>query len=102
MPALRARDPVGEVVATRGPRITLASARDRETVLYRVKHEERRNKPVRSNNPLWKSFMVYMKDSLPGIAACKLCEANGDFGDAEVRFGSSTHCLLYTSDAADE
>ena len=30
-------DPVGEVVAIIGPRTTLASARDPETVLYRVK-----------------------------------------------------------------
>ena len=48
------RDPVGEVVAIIGPRTTLASARDPETVLYRVKHEQRRSKPLRSNNPLWK------------------------------------------------
>ena len=35
--------------------------------------------------------MVYLKDSLPGIAVCKLCEVNGDFADSEVRFGSPTH-----------
>ena len=69
----------------------MASARDPETVLYRVKHEQRRSKPLRSNNPLWKSFMVYLKDSLPGIAGCKLWEANGDFADAEVRFESPAH-----------
>ena len=64
--------PVGEVVAIIGPRTTLASAHDLETVLYRMKHEQRRSKPLRSNNPLWKFFMVYLKDSLPGIAVCKL------------------------------
>ena len=35
--------------------------------------------------------MVYLKDSLSGIAVRKLSEANGDFADAEVRFGSPTH-----------
>ena len=35
--------------------------------------------------------MVYLKDSLPGIAARKLCEVNGDFADDEVSFGSPTH-----------
>ena len=35
--------------------------------------------------------MVYLKDSLPCIAVCKLCEANDYFADAEVRFGSPTH-----------
>ena len=35
-------DPFGEVEAIIGPRTTLASARDPETVLYRVKHEQRR------------------------------------------------------------
>ena len=84
-------DPVGEIVAIVGPRTTLASACDPETVLYRVKHEQRRSKPLRSNNPLWKFFVVYLKDSLPGIAVCKPGEANGDFADAEVRFGSPTH-----------
>ena len=33
-------DPVGEVVPIIGPRTTLASVRDPETVLYRVKHEQ--------------------------------------------------------------
>ena len=84
-------DPIGDVVAIIGPRTTLASARDPGTVLYRVKHEQRRSKPLRSNNPLQKFFMIYLKDSLPGIAVCKLCEANGDFADAEVRFGSPTY-----------
>ena len=46
-------DAVGDVVAIIGPRTTLASARDPETVLYRVKHEQRRTKPLRSYNPLW-------------------------------------------------
>ena len=36
-------------------------------------------------------FVVSLKDSLPGIAVCKFCEANGDFADAEVRFGYPTH-----------
>ena len=90
MPTLRAGDPVGDVVAIIGPRTTLANARDPEMVLYRVKHEQRRSKPLRSNNPLWKFSWSYLKDSLPGIAVCKLCEANGDFADAEVRFGSPT------------
>ena len=81
-------DPVGDVVAIIGPRTTLASTRDPETMLYRVKHEQRRSKPLRSNNPLWKFFMIYLKDSLPGIAVGKLCEANGGFADAEVRLGS--------------
>ena len=35
--------------------------------------------------------MVYLKDSLPGKTVCKICEANGDFADSEVRFGSPTH-----------
>ena len=35
--------------------------------------------------------MVSLKDSLPGIAVCKLCEVNGDFANAEVRFGCPTH-----------
>ena len=35
--------------------------------------------------------IVYLKDSLSGIAVCKLGEANGDFADSEVRFGSPTH-----------
>ena len=35
--------------------------------------------------------MVYLKALLPGIAVCKLCEANGDFADAEVRFGPPIH-----------
>ena len=81
-------DPVGDVVAIIGPRITLASAREPETVLNRVKHEQRRSKPLRSNNPLWKFFMVYLKNSLPGIAVCMLCEAKCDFADAEIKFGS--------------
>ena len=53
-------DAVGEDVAIIGPRATLASARDPETVLYRVEHEQRHGKPLRSNNPLWKFFMVYL------------------------------------------
>ena len=40
-------DPVGDVVAIIGPRTTLASARDPETVLYRVKHEQRRDPTTR-------------------------------------------------------
>ena len=36
-------DPVGDVVANIGPRTTLASARAPETVLSRVKHEQRRS-----------------------------------------------------------
>ena len=36
-------------------------------------------------------FVAYLKNLLPGISVCKLCEANGDFADAEVRFGSPTH-----------
>lgn len=35
------RDPVGQVVAISGPQTTLASARDPDKVLYRVKHEKR-------------------------------------------------------------
>ena len=84
-------DPVGDVVAIIGPRTTLASARDPETVLYRVKHEQRRSKPLRSNNPLRNFFMVYLKDSLPGTAVGKLCEANGNFANAEARSGSLTY-----------
>ena len=84
-------DPVGDIVAIVDPRTTLASSRDPETVLYCVKHEQRRSKPLRSNNPLWKFFVVYLKNSLPGKAVCKLCEANGDFADSEVRYGSPTH-----------
>ena len=80
-------DPVGDVVAVIGPPTTLVSARDPETVFYRVKHEQERSKPLRSNNPLWNFFMVYLKGSLPDITVCKLCEADGDFVDAEVRFG---------------
>ena len=71
-------DPVGEVAAFIVPRTTLASARDPEAVLYCVKHEWRRNKPLRSNNLLRKVFIVYLKDSPPDIAVCKLCAANGD------------------------
>ena len=33
----------------------------------------------------------YLKDSLPGVAVSQLSEVNGDFADAEVRFGSATH-----------
>ena len=44
-------DLVGDVVPIIGPRTTLASACDPETVHYRVKHEHRRSKPLRSNNP---------------------------------------------------
>ena len=84
-------DLVGDVVAIIGPRTTLASARDPETVLYPVEHEQRRSKPLRDNNPLSRFFMVYLKDSLPGIAACNFCRANGDFAESEVRFGSPTH-----------
>ena len=50
-------DLIGDVLAIIGPRTTLASARDPETVLYRVKHEQRRSKPLRSNNPLRKFFI---------------------------------------------
>ena len=39
-------DAVANVVTISGPRTTLASARDPETVLYRVKHEKRRSKPA--------------------------------------------------------
>ena len=52
-------DPVGHVVAIICPRSTLASTLDH-------------------------FFTVYLKDSLPGKAVRKLCEANGDFADAEV------------------
>ena len=45
-------DPVGDVVAIIGPRTTVTSARDPETVLYHVKQERRRSKPLRSKNPL--------------------------------------------------
>ena len=83
-------DPVGDVVAIIGPRTTLASARDPERVLNRVKHEQTRSKPLRSYNPLWKFFTVYRKDSLPGMAVCKLCEANGGFAVAEVRLRPRT------------
>ena len=83
-------DFVVDVVAIVGPRTNLACARDPETVLYRVQHEGRRSKSL-TFNPLWIFFMVYLKDSLPGIAVCKLCEANGDFTDAKVRFGSPAH-----------
>ena len=80
-------DHVGDVVAIVGPRTTLVSARDPETVFFRGKHEQERSKPLRSNNPLWIFFMIYLQGSLPGITVCKICEANGDFVDAEVRFG---------------
>ena len=50
-------DPIGDVVAIIGLRTTLASAREHETMRYRVKHEQRRSKPLRSNNPLQKFFM---------------------------------------------
>ena len=83
--------PIGDAVAIIGPWTTLASARDPETVLCRVKHEQGRSKPLRSNNSLWKFFTVYLKDSLPGIAVRKLCEANVDFADGKVRFGSPLH-----------
>ena len=56
-----------------------------------MKHEQRRSKPLRSNNPLWKISTVYRKTSVPGITVCKLREVNRDFADAEVRFGSLTH-----------
>ena len=36
-------------------------------------------------------FTAYLKYSLPGIAVCELCEANGDIVDAEVRLWSPTH-----------
>ena len=85
------RDPVGDVVAIVGPRIALASARDPGKMLDRVEHEQRRSKSLRPNNPLWTFVMVCLKDSLPAIVACKLCGANGDFADAEVRLGSPTH-----------
>ena len=64
-------DLIGHVVTIIGPRTTLASARDPEMVPCRAKHEQRRSKPLGSNNPLWKFFMVYLKDSLPGIAALR-------------------------------
>ena len=86
------------MVAIIGPRITLASARETETVLYRVKHKQRRSTPLRSNNPLRKVFVVYLKDSLLGIAVCTFCEGNGDFADAEVRFGSPTHFRQHQED----
>ena len=84
-------DPVGGLVVIIGPRTTLASARDPETVLDRVAHAHRRSKPFRSNNSLWEFFRVYLKHPLPGIDVGKLYEANGYFADAEVRFGSPTH-----------
>ena len=56
-----------------------------------MKHEQRRSKPLRSKPAAWKFFTVYLKDSLPDIAVCKFCEANGDFADFEVRFGPPTH-----------
>ena len=39
--------------------------------------------------------MVYLKDSLPDTAVCELCEVNGDFADAKVRFGSPTHLMQH-------
>ena len=68
-----------------------SAPRDEESIRYRVLNESRRGKPVRSTCPLWKFFMVYTSESLSGIAVCKLCEANGDLGDAEVRYSSPTH-----------
>ena len=78
--------PVGDVLAIISPRTTLTSARDPE-----AEHKQRRSKPLRSNKTLWEFFMVFLKDSLPGIAVCKLREANGDFDDSKVRFGSSIY-----------
>lgn len=77
--------------AAAATKVTLANARDVDTIRYRVLNELRRSKPIRSVCPLWKYFMVYVRDSLPGIAVCRLCEANGDIGDAEVRYSSPTH-----------
>ena len=78
---------------SRQPRVTTGSSapRDEESVRYRVLNESRRGKPARSTCPLWKFFMVYTSESLSGIAICKLCEANGDLGDAEIRYSSPTH-----------
>ncbi|CAN0431672.1 unnamed protein product, partial [Laminaria digitata] len=68
-----------------------SAPRDAESTRYRVLNESRRGKPVRSTCPLWQFFMVYTSESLSGIAICKLCEANGDLGDAEIRYSSPTH-----------
>ena len=84
-------DPVGEVAAIVVPQTTLASTGDPEPVIYRVRNEQRRSKPIRSNNQLQKLIMVYLKDSFPGITVGKLCEANGVVVDAEVRFRPQTY-----------
>ena len=53
--------------------------------------EQMRSKPLRSRTTCCGIFFtVYLKESLPGIVMCKLCEANGDFTDADVWFGSPT------------
>lgn len=79
--------------SSRQQRVTPGSSapRDEESVRYRVLNESRRSKPARSTCPLWKFFMVYTSESLSGIAVCKLCEANGDLGLAEIRYSSPTH-----------
>ena len=68
-----------------------SSARDKAAVRYRVQKERRLSKPLKSQHWVWKFFMVYAKEALVNIAICRICEANGDLDNAEIRYTSSTH-----------
>ena len=85
-------DSVDDVKAMINPLTTLAIARDRETLLYRIKHKQRGIMMLRFNKSLWKVILVYLMDSLPGTAVCDSCEARGDFASAEYILVSPTIC----------
>eukprot|EP00904_Undaria_pinnatifida_P012881 jgi/Undpi1/8723/HiC_scaffold_25.g11187.m1 len=68
-----------------------SSARDKAAVRYRVQKERRLSNPLKSQHWVWKFFMVYAKEALVNIAICRICEANGDLDNAEIRYTSPTH-----------
>ena len=55
------------VVPTAPPR---PSARDKDAVRHRVVNERRLPKPPKSQQWVWKHFMVYAKEALVTIAVC--------------------------------
>lgn len=67
---------------------------DRKTkIIVRVKDERRQSKPARSESIWCRYFTVYVKKTLAGIVIGRICQENGDFEDAEVRFCFPTHLV---------
>ena len=60
------------------------SAHGKDAVRHRVVNERRLPKPSKSQRWVWKYFRMYAKEALVNIAVCRICEADGDAGNAEI------------------